>query len=95
MSGGFKVAEVANSKNDEFYTPAYKHEMTDADHMELLAVLKAHQGPVLLSGYASPMYDHEMASWRKETAHTTDQLSRRRQEVLWMNFNPSGQQSLF
>ena len=23
MSGGFKVAEVANSKNDEFYTPAY------------------------------------------------------------------------
>lgn len=21
--GGFKVAEVANSKNDEFYTPAY------------------------------------------------------------------------
>lgn len=23
MSNGFKVAEVANSKNDEFYTPAY------------------------------------------------------------------------
>lgn len=21
--GGFKVAEVANSRNDEFYTPAY------------------------------------------------------------------------
>lgn len=73
----------------------YKHEMTDADHMELLAVLKAHQGPVVLSGYASPMYDHELASWRMETVHTTDQLSRRRQEVLWMNFNPSGQQSLF
>ena len=73
----------------------YKHEMTDTDHMELLDALKAHKGPVILSGYASPMYDHELASWRKETVHTTNQLSRRRQEVLWMNFEPSGQECLF
>ena len=73
----------------------YKHEMTDADHMELLDALKAHKGPVILSGYASPIYDQELAGWRKETAHTTDQLSRRRQEVLWMNFESNGQGSLF
>lgn len=73
----------------------YKHEMTDADHMELLAALKAHQGPVVLSGYASPMYDHELVSWWKETVHTVDQLSRRREEVLWMNFEPEKQVRLF
>ena len=73
----------------------YKHEMTDADHMELLEALKSHKGPVILSGYSSPIYDQELVNWHKETAHTTDQLSRRRQEVLWMNFEPSGQGSLF
>lgn len=73
----------------------YRHEMTDADHLELLEVLKAHRGPVILSGYASPMYDRELASWRRETARTTDQLSRRREEVLWMNFDSCKQESLF
>ena len=72
----------------------YKHEMTDADHMELLAVLKAHRGPVLLSGYASELYDRELRDWHRETAAATDQLSRRREEVLWMNFEPE-QETLF
>lgn len=69
--------------------------MTDEDHIELLKALKAHQGLVLLSGYASPLYDRFLDSWHKETLHTTDQLSRKRQEVLWMNFQPNGQESLF
>ena len=73
----------------------YRHEMTDEDHMELLGVLKAHQGPVLISGYASELYDFELSGWRRETTTTTDQTSRVRQEVLWMNFEPSRQESLF
>ena len=48
MSGGFKVAEVANSKNDEFYTPAYhalrpiirEEEALDAKVNFLIKVLK-------------------------------------------------------
>ena len=73
----------------------YRHEMTDEDHMELLCALKAHQGPVLISGYASEMYDSVLNGWRRETTTTTDQTSRVRQEVLWMNFEPGGQESLF
>ena len=72
----------------------YKHEMTDEDHLELLTVLKKHRGPVLVSGYASKLYDRELQGWCKETAFTTDQLSRTRQEVLWMNFEPVGQMSI-
>lgn len=73
----------------------YKHEMTDADHLELLEVLKAHKGPVLLSGYASHLYDKALEGWHRETVYTTDQLSRRREEVLWMNFQPEERQETF
>ena len=66
----------------------YKHEMTDADHEKLLTVLKEHRGPVLISGYPSKLYDQELRDWHRETATATDQLSRRREEVLWMNFDP-------
>ena len=64
----------------------YRHEMTDADHVELLAALKAHRGPVMISGYPSELYDRELSGWRRETTTATDQTSRVRQEVLWMNF---------
>lgn len=70
----------------------YKHEMSDADHEELLAALKAHRSPVLISGYRSDLYDRELSEWYRATTTRTDQLSRRRQEVLWMNFEPEQRQ---
>ena len=73
----------------------YQHEMTDEDHEELLSVLKSHQGPVLISGYASELYDSELNRWHRETTTTTDQTSRVRQEVLWMNFEPIRQERFF
>lgn len=38
----------------------YRNEMTDQDHEELLETLDEHPGPVLLSGYAHPMYDKRL-----------------------------------
>lgn len=73
----------------------YQHEMTDQDHAALLEVLKAHRGPALVSGYPSELYDRELQGWHRETHAATDQLSRRRQEVLWMNFEPQRQESLW
>lgn len=70
----------------------YKHEMTDEDHLKLLDVLKSHRGPVLISGYPSELYGRELRDWYRETTTATDQLSRRRQEVLWMNFEPERRQ---
>lgn len=70
----------------------YKHEMSDEDHEKLLAALKAHRGPALISGYRSGLYDRELSGWYRETCTATDQLSRRREEVLWMNFEPERRQ---
>ena len=51
--------------------------------------------PYLISGYASNLYDQELAGWHRETTTVTDQTSRVRQEVLWMNFDSDGQRRWF
>ena len=73
----------------------YNCEMTESDHLCLLDVLKRHKGPVLISGYSNPLYETELAEWHRETIMTTDQLSQPKKEVLWMNFSPMGQISIF
>lgn len=70
----------------------YSHEMTDADHMELLEALKNHPGPVLLSGYESELYSEMLSDWNRETISSADQKGRPRTEILWMNFEPPAKQ---
>lgn len=72
----------------------YRHEMTDDDHMELLELLKAHAGPVIISGYQSKQYDASLRGWYKATRKTRTQTTAERQEVLWMNFEPEAQITL-
>lgn len=62
----------------------YANEMTDQDHKQLLGALKAHRGPVLLSGYASELYDSSLATWRRYTLETTAEKGMHRTEVLWV-----------
>lgn len=69
----------------------YKHEMTDADHEELLAALTAHTGPVLLSGYDNPLYNAVLQGWHREERAERTQTASPRTEVLWMNFAPPAQ----
>jgi DNA adenine methylase len=72
-------------------TDAYACEMTEAQHRALLAVLRACKGKVMLSGYASALYDATLADW---TRHTFDlpnnaaggKAKGRETEVLWCNF---------
>ena len=73
----------------------YAFEMTDDEHAELLEELRHHSGPVLISGYDNSLYADLLRTWHKETICTTDQLARRREEVLWMNFEPMVQETLF
>lgn len=75
--------------------PQYRHEMTDEDHRELLDALKAHRGPVLLSGYDSSLYSEVLQGWYRDEANALAQTATRRREVLWMNFEPMAQQTLF
>jgi DNA adenine methylase len=63
----------------------YKHEMTDADHAELLDVLDEHPGPVLLSGYANELYDTRLRHWHREERKALAEAGRIRTEVLWIN----------
>ena len=73
----------------------YYHEMTDQDHQELLDVLKAHRGSVILSGYDSKLYSDALQGWYRDETLTIAQTATRRREVLWMNFEPNRQESLF
>ena len=73
----------------------YRCEMTEDDHLQLLDVLKKHKGPAIISGYQSELYDAELYGWHKETILTTDLLSQLKKEVLWMNFDPMEQMTLF
>lgn len=44
----------------------YKYEMTNDDHEELLDTIIAHKGPVIISGYASPLYEEKLKDWHRE-----------------------------
>lgn len=73
----------------------YKHEMyTEVSHEELLAAALKHKGPVLISGYDTPLYNAMLKGWHKETTSCLCQTADRRQEQLWMNFEPMGQMTL-
>ncbi len=63
----------------------YKHEMNEADHVELLSVLDKHPGPVLLSGYASDLYDDMLGHWCREIRVAQAESAEKREEVLWIN----------
>jgi DNA adenine methylase len=55
------------------------------DHAELLEILKAHPGPVMISGYACPLYDITLLHWERKTHDAIAERGRRRQEVLWLS----------
>lgn len=73
----------------------YRCEMDDRQQDRLLGVLLEHKGPVVLSGYDNGLYNSRLKGWyRKETACYTQTRSKK-QEIIWMNFNPElGQMKL-
>ena len=66
----------------------YRCEMSEADHIDLLTALIAHRGPVVLSGYKSPLYEEVLSNWHTETINVRNQLAAPRTEVIWTNFIP-------
>jgi len=74
---------------------AFVHEMTDADHEELIKALLRHAGPVMLSGYDSPFYNDRLRGWRKETVAAQANCGARRTECLWINPAGAGKGQLY
>jgi DNA adenine methylase len=65
-------------------------EMSEADHRELLAVLRSCKGKVMLSGYPSALYDEELPGWECHTQDVPNHASGakvkdRETECLWCN----------
>lgn len=73
------VAETRDKGDD------YRHEMTDADHESLALELHKLRGAVVLSGYASPLYDDLYRGWQRIERATHADGARPRIEVLWLS----------
>lgn len=64
----------------------YQHEMTEAGHRELAALLCAAKGMVVISGYPGSLYDKELyADWHREECEALTDGAHARTEVLWLN----------
>lgn len=73
----------------------YKHEMTDADHEELLKLILKSRAKIMISGYESDMYNDYLNGWSKSAFRSCAEHNGTRQEVVWMNYEPAGQMNLF
>lgn len=74
----------------------YRHEMySEESHMELLDTAVKHQGPVLISGYDTELYNDMLAGWHREEAVCYSQVASKKREIIWMNFEPKEKQLTF
>ena len=69
----------------------YAHEMTDADHEELLRIITKSKSQIMISGYASELYEDYLQGWTRMEFRGTAEHAGVRREVIWMNYNPDGQ----
>lgn len=63
----------------------YRHDMDDAQHERLAEFLRTVQGMVVLSGYASSLYDDLYAGWARVAIEHMADGGRPRLETLWLN----------
>jgi DNA adenine methylase len=68
----------------------YRHEMSEAQHREMLSSIRACKGGVMISGYRSGLYDDALQGWTRhdfEMANhaSSSDVKRRMTECLWVN----------
>jgi hypothetical protein len=64
----------------------YRHEMSDADHLRLLDVVRALPCAVMMSGYPSALYDNALTGWQREEFEVMTRGHTWAKEVLWFNY---------
>lgn len=69
----------------------YKHEMSDADHEELLHAILQSMAKIMISGYESDMYNDYLKGWHKEKFASCAEYGKPRTEVVWMNYEINSQ----
>ncbi|WP_234082964.1 DNA adenine methylase [Enterobacter quasiroggenkampii] len=66
---------------------AYRHELTNAQHVELLEAAKQLKGAVIICGYDNEIYNDSLSGWKMETRTTAANGragSVHRTECLWI-----------
>ncbi|EAU5657267.1 DNA adenine methylase [Salmonella enterica] len=67
---------------------AYRFELTDDEHRQLLSALKSLSGMVIVCGYNSELYNDALSGWKRVTKTTSANGragSVQRTECLWIN----------
>lgn len=72
------LAETRDAGSD------YRFEMTEADHVALAERLNRAQGPVIVSGYPSALYEDLYRGWTRVERPAQADGARARTEVLWL-----------
>ena len=65
----------------------YRYGYTEAEHLELLAILRGLPCAVMVSGYASAAYDCALDGWSRRVFWGTSHVGAR-EEVVWLNYEP-------
>ena len=70
---------------------AYAYEMTDDEHRQLARVLRSVKGKVALSSYDCPLMQELYGDWNciKAPLKHCHSIKELRQEVLWVNYDPT------
>lgn len=63
----------------------YRHEMTDAQHIDLASALHQMRGSVVLSGYPCELYANLYSDWHRIERRSLADGARPRVEVLWLS----------
>ncbi len=63
----------------------YGHEMSEAEHVEMLEALLAHRGPAVLSGYDNEIYADALSDWERVSVKPPKvEKAAVRTEMLWV-----------
>lgn len=68
--------------------PRYRHEMTTAQHEQLLAIVTRLPCHVIISGYWSPLYAQALREWRTIQFEAMTRGGTTATEWVWCNFQP-------
>lgn len=73
----------------------YRYEMDDEQQKQLLELITESRAKIVISGYDSDLYNTALQGWYKDGIYSQTTSAAMAQEVIWQNFEPSGQTSLF
>ncbi len=73
----------------------YNHEMTDDDHRRMLELITKSRAQIILSGYASNMYDNALQGWHKDITQSQTTSTAMATGRSGKNFEPPAEQITF